>query len=485
MSSKKKHRAANEYLQYLKGDLSKQERYSFEKDLEADPFGKEAMEGMELLSTDQVEEDILTLHGSLRKRLGRRRRIAWYSAAASIASLLIIGTVFLQIYDFNPEKTEKSLNEETFGVSPPTEQPESIPADEVPGIEGESVDETTGQAEERIEATREVSAELERMVPAPEAPKERAPVEEGRIEETLPREAESDAIMYVEAEAVSIEDEALVVDEAVVREDKAVTVKDEVVHKEIMAVPETRKRTERRSKQLNEPAVTQPVVMQKTASSEGDYSRLVSGHISGVVISAEDMEPLPGASVAFKGNITGVVTNMDGMFTLPLHDDSNNTLVASFVGMETQEYQLNNYNNIQLVMQPDALTLNEVVMVGKGIQSADAPAGASSNVKMEDDQKGSARSAQPKGGFDVFKKYMEENIQFPDVETSADRVVVVLKFTVTSEGDLSDFTALRSPGESFTREAIRLINEGPSWNPGYDDKGNIEEILRLRIVFKR
>ncbi len=136
MSGRKKYRTANEYLQYLKGDLSNQEQHTFERELEADPFEKEALEGLEMLTPDQAEEDILSLHSRIRKRLAKKRRIVWYSAAASIASLLIIGTVFLQVYDFNPEATEKSLNEEAFSPAPSRSSegsvPEEIATDEIP-----------------------------------------------------------------------------------------------------------------------------------------------------------------------------------------------------------------------------------------------------------------------------------------------------------------------------------------------------------------
>ena len=45
MAAKRKHRSTNEYLKYLRGELSPEERYSFERDLEADAFEREAMEG--------------------------------------------------------------------------------------------------------------------------------------------------------------------------------------------------------------------------------------------------------------------------------------------------------------------------------------------------------------------------------------------------------------------------------------------------------
>ena len=98
---------------------------------------------------------------------------------------------------------------------------------------------------------------------------------------------------------------------------------------------------------------------------------------------------------------------------------------------------------------------------------------------------GSQRSAQPSVGYRAFKQYIENNIQFPEVETTTDRVVVILKFTVTTAGEITDIVPLRSKGEPFTQEAIRHIKEGPSWNPATDENGHIEEIVRIRIVFKK
>ena len=112
MSAKRKHRTTNEYLKYLKGELSSEERHSFERDLEADPFEMEAMEGMEKHPAGEVEEDFLSLHATLQKRLRRRKRRTLYYAAATVASLLLVGTVFLNIYNVNPKSASESISRE-------------------------------------------------------------------------------------------------------------------------------------------------------------------------------------------------------------------------------------------------------------------------------------------------------------------------------------------------------------------------------------
>ena len=80
---------------------------------------------------------------------------------------------------------------------------------------------------------------------------------------------------------------------------------------------------------------------------------------------------------------------------------------------------------------------------------------------------------------------MEQNIEFPQVNTDLQRAIVVLKFMVTRNGEVKEVVALKSPGEAFTREAIRLLMEGPAWNPASTDGETKDESVRMRIVFKR
>ena len=142
MSGKKKHRTADELLQYMRGELSNQERYALEREMETDPFEKEALEGMEDLTHGEAEADILSLHARLRKRLARRRRIAIYSAAATVGSLLIIGTIFIQIFDISPRTANETISEKELPLM--TQEQET--ADMETGVEAE-VEEPLAEAE--------------------------------------------------------------------------------------------------------------------------------------------------------------------------------------------------------------------------------------------------------------------------------------------------------------------------------------------------
>jgi hypothetical protein len=142
--------------------------------------------------------------------------------------------------------------------------------------------------------------------------------------------------------------------------------------------------------------------------------------------------------------------------------------------MESKEVSFRDEDHIQLVMQPDAMALNEVVMIAED-----------RSVALPQEISPISTSAQPSIGYKSFKDYVEQNISFPELETEIDRAVVVLKFTVSASGKLTQFVALRSPGQSFTEEAKRLIQEGPAWLPASNEEGMVDEEVRLRIVFKK
>ena len=59
----------------------------------------------------------------------------------------------------------------------------------------------------------------------------------------------------------------------------------------------------------------------------------------GKIISSEDNLPVAGVSIVVKGEKTGVMTDSGGSFSIDLPDSNKHTLVASFIGMETKEFE--------------------------------------------------------------------------------------------------------------------------------------------------
>ena len=102
--------------------------------------------------------------------------------------------------------------------------------------------------------------------------------------------------------------------------------------------------------------------------------------ITGTVVDA--MGPVIGASVVEKGTTNGTVTDFDGNFSLSVKPGA--TIVISFIGFETQEIKVGNQDNFQITMKDDNAVLEEVVVVGYGVQKKKLVTGATVQVKGED-----------------------------------------------------------------------------------------------------
>jgi TonB-linked SusC/RagA family outer membrane protein len=89
--------------------------------------------------------------------------------------------------------------------------------------------------------------------------------------------------------------------------------------------------------------------------------------ITGNVTGSEDGAPLPGVSVVVKGTTVGTVTDFNGYYVLSV-PESATTLVFSFVGMRTQEVAIEGRTTVNVVLEPDALDLEEVVVTAIGIK---------------------------------------------------------------------------------------------------------------------
>lgn len=108
--------------------------------------------------------------------------------------------------------------------------------------------------------------------------------------------------------------------------------------------------------------------------------------ISGVVKSATDNQPLPGASVVIKGTVTGTTTDIKGNYTIKVNPKQ--VLVYSFVGMTPQEVTVSaESKTVDIVLTELAVMTSEVVVVGYGTQKKSVVTGAISNVKAKDIEK--------------------------------------------------------------------------------------------------
>lgn len=406
MKAKDKNKEAelSEFLLYTGGKMTDNERNAFERKLQKDPFSADAAEGFSEISSEDLSGDLIQLENRIKSRVNRRNRFIYYRAAASIAILMILSSVYLVIKQAKSgnEISEISATYDTLEIS----QPEALNEISVPESKGKTVTWEKKESRAGTEQKQDIS------------PSKSIPVEEVKIQEVQIAEAAKG-------------------DEA----------------RDIVVVAADKK-------------------MAAAPSAATTRMNVAGIQVRGRIISSEDNQPVPGATILVKGSDKGVLTDTGGNFKITLSDDESRTLVANYIGMEAKEFQATDKNDMEVALEPSVAGLSEVVVVGYGA------------VKKAKAEESAYTPPQPVNGQRSFDRYIEENIRKPESMEAGQRAVVVLNFTVKSSGSVDSIRVVRSPGEEFSSEALRLIKNGPSWKPAVSNGERIDDEVRIRIVFK-
>ena len=102
--------------------------------------------------------------------------------------------------------------------------------------------------------------------------------------------------------------------------------------------------------------------------------------VSGTVTTSDGIG-LPGVTVIEQGTSNGVITDVEGKFTLT--PKTNATLVISYIGFQTQSIVLNGRTSLEITLLEDLAELDEVVVIGYGTQKKSHLTGAISKVTNE------------------------------------------------------------------------------------------------------
>jgi len=105
--------------------------------------------------------------------------------------------------------------------------------------------------------------------------------------------------------------------------------------------------------------------------------------ISGVVKSSDDGENLIGVTVRVKGTSTGIITNIDGKYSITV-PNSDAVLVFTMIGMKTQELKVGANTTLNVTLSSDAKVMDEVVVTGYSTERKADITGSVSVVKMKD-----------------------------------------------------------------------------------------------------
>lgn len=131
-------------------------------------------------------------------------------------------------------------------------------------------------------------------------------------------------------------------------------------------------------------------IMQSSAlyglESTMNHSRPKGIQVVGVVISGTDKTPMVGVNVIEKGTQNGAITDQEGKYSIVVSSESS-ILEFSFVGFVTQEVKVEGKGRIDIVLIEKIESLNEVVVVGYGVQKKSDLTGAVESIKTSEIQK--------------------------------------------------------------------------------------------------
>jgi len=120
----------SEFHDYFEGKLSNRERNAFERKMQKDLFNADAAEGYAMISREEAEEDLNNAGKKIRRRINLRRRVGWYSAAATLAAVLTITTIFLTV-DQTPNDQDDRIRKMTKDLD------KTVIEEEVSNVPGE------------------------------------------------------------------------------------------------------------------------------------------------------------------------------------------------------------------------------------------------------------------------------------------------------------------------------------------------------------
>ena len=422
-NSKNIRTSLNDFLSYLGKRLTPGERNSFEKELQRDPFAAEAAEGFESITAGEALEDMTELQKRLKGRASSKNAWMVYRIAASVTVLMVISSVVFIVW-----RSQNIKSDTVTQVS----SPEFL---------------ITGAQPIKPESGKDN---------IPEEPKERQePVKEKELAE------------------VARSEEAAGAAPAIAKSETAGGLKpvDSAAARGLAAIPDA----------ISEAEVP---VMPSRAPSMAKAAVRMDREIRGKVISSEDNLPLPGASVVIKGTNIGAVTDVSGNFRITLPEADKKTLLAAYIGMESKEFQATGDSLMEVKLNPSLSALDEVVVVGYGVAKRSLTTGEAKAVSETDHNPYEYIPPEPAMGQEQFGDYVENNMIHPGELKEGRRAVVVLGFKVRTDGSLSNIMIIRSPGEAFSSEAIRLIREGPAWKPAMENGIPVEDDVRIRFVFR-
>lgn len=168
-------------------------------------------------------------------------------------------------------------------------------------------------------------------------------------------------------------------------------------------------------------------------------------------------KPIQGVSIIVAQTTNGTLTDKNGNFKLSAED--NQVLLFSFVGLRSVAIPLKD------AKLPLKVVMKEEITEYKG----ETPNGATPQIKSGDPEEPIFMVVEEMpsypGGIDALIKFINDNIQ-EEAKTKGIAGRVVVQFTVEKDGSIKNAEVVRAVHPDLDKEALRIVNKMPKWNPG-------------------
>lgn len=419
---------------YKRGELSPAEMHALEKKALSDPFLADALEGLNDIPAEDFSFDLEALKDQLNERTAPAVKVisiwGWSARIAAAIAFIVVATFVIRELAFNDNTDNGNLalneNKEPYKA----EQSDTVQVEP-------KASETIEAPSPSITTLPESSSTDNQKQPPPTGGVGDVSVEKDSRQETT-------AIPEIETPApASIQLQS---------EDKAFRRESET----IAAAPEQ---------------ADNSFDLRKKRKTTEEFAALKT--VKGQVKDTEG-RALPGVNVTIDGTNTGTITDEEGKYEISM-EDLNKGLMFSFIGYEDREVVPGAVNEVNVELEEDVSQLSEVVVVGYGTKRESDIMDTYPTVEM----------AIPEGGRKAYKKYLENNLNYPE-QALNNKVEgkVTVQFTIGPSGEMSEFQILKGLGYGCDEEVIRLIKTGPKWSATKKDTEPIRDRVKVRLKFK-
>jgi hypothetical protein len=201
-------------------------------------------------------------------------------------------------------------------------------------------------------------------------------------------------------------------------------------------------------------------------------SQGASGYVLAGKLTDQQGKALPFATITDMKSKTATITDTAGIFFIRSHDSAA-TAIASAAGYVPQNILLK--SDVQPTIEMKKMNADEeVVVTAMGISKKAKSAAPEAKVLSGKVSGIQITTIHPSGGQEKFDRYLEKNLK-PVYNESHERLTgeVVLSFSLNNKGQPENIRVARSSCAACEKEAIRLLQVGPTWIGKKGDTGNV------------